>query len=141
MKSKDIIIRVMAHLMVPLIMLFAIYIQVHGEISPGGGFQAGVVFASAIILYTLSFSDESFLKIISIDSLQIFAAIGALIYLFTGMISIFVGGNFLDYSLIFTGHEIFSREFGVFIVELGVGITVFSVMLILYFMFHALIKE
>ena len=110
MKGNDIIIKVVAYFMVPLIMLFAIYVQMHGEITPGGGFQAGVILATAVILYSLAFSDSSFLNIISLENLQIFAAIGVFIYLSTGILCILQGGNLLEYSSIFTSGGIFSNE-------------------------------
>lgn len=125
--------------MVPLIMLFAIYVQMHGEISPGGGFQAGVILAVSVILYALSFGDAAFLKIINIEDLKVFSTLGVLIYLLTGLLCMLQGGNFLEYSAILANYELFSQELGIFLVELGVGITVFSVTLILYFTFHALL--
>lgn len=141
MKKKDMgdaVVKVTANFMVPLIMIFAIYVQMHGEITPGGGFQAGVILASAVILYTLGFGSEKFLKIISIRKLQVFSALGVAIYGTTGIVAMLKDGAFLDYSKIFPRHYIFSQEFGVFAVEFGVGLAVFSVMLVLYFTFLGL---
>ena len=49
------VIRVIAKLLIPFIVLFALYVQFHGDYGPGGGFQAGVILASALILYGLVF--------------------------------------------------------------------------------------
>ena len=49
------VIRVITKLIIPYILLFALYVQFHGDFGPGGGFQAGVIFASALILYGLVF--------------------------------------------------------------------------------------
>ena len=50
------ILRVVTKLLVGAIILFALYVQFHGDYSPGGGFQAGVIFAVACILYGIVFS-------------------------------------------------------------------------------------
>ena len=49
------ILRVVSKLLIPYILLFALYVQFHGDYGPGGGFQAGVIFAAGIILYGLVF--------------------------------------------------------------------------------------
>ena len=48
--TRHIILRALAKLLIPFIMLFALYVQFHGDYGPGGGFQAGVIFASGIVL-------------------------------------------------------------------------------------------
>ena len=52
---SELILRVAAKVLIPFILLFGLYVQFHGEISPGGGFQAGVICAAAFILYALVF--------------------------------------------------------------------------------------
>ena len=54
MKNQP-ILRVVAKLLIPYILLYAFYVQWHGDYGPGGGFQAGVIFAAGIILYALIF--------------------------------------------------------------------------------------
>ena len=54
MKHKA-VLRVSSKLLMPPIMLFALYVQFHGDFGPGGGFQAGVIFASAFVLYAILF--------------------------------------------------------------------------------------
>ena len=53
--QRDLILRVVSKVLIPYIFLFALYVQFHGDYGPGGGFQAGVIFASGIILYALVF--------------------------------------------------------------------------------------
>ena len=48
--QDDPVIRVVAKVLIPAIMLFALYVQFHGDYGPGGGFQAGVIFAAALVL-------------------------------------------------------------------------------------------
>ena len=52
------ILRVVSKLFIPLILLFGLYVQFHGDFGPGGGFQAGVIFAAAFILYALIYGVE-----------------------------------------------------------------------------------
>ena len=52
---RDLVLRVVAKLLIPFILLFALYVQFHGDFGPGGGFQAGVIIAAAIIFYALIF--------------------------------------------------------------------------------------
>ena len=52
------ILRVITKMLVGTIFLFALYVQFHGDYSPGGGFQAGVIMASGFIIYGLIFSLE-----------------------------------------------------------------------------------
>ncbi len=127
------IIRIVSLFILPYIVLYALYIQVNGEVSPGGGFQAGAIFASAIIAFDLVSSSETTRKLFSLDSLAIAAAIGVLIYASTGLVSLLFGDNYLNYySLAVDKH--FAQSLGIFTIELGVGITVSSVMLLIYFL-------
>lgn len=132
--KDQLILRVVARLLIPFILLYALYIQMHGEYSPGGGFQAGVIFASAFILFCLIYGLKKTLKVISLDELRILACIGVLLYLGTGIVTMLFGGNFLDYSTLLPD-TVAGQKLGITLIELGVGITVFSVMLIIFFVF------
>ncbi len=44
------VLRVIAKMLIPPILLYGLYVQFHGDFGPGGGFQAGVIFAAGIIL-------------------------------------------------------------------------------------------
>ncbi|CAD7000749.1 unnamed protein product [Ceratitis capitata] len=61
---KDPVLNTISFLMIPFIILFALYIQFHGDYTPGGGFQAGIIIASGIILYSMIFSISTTLKAI-----------------------------------------------------------------------------
>ena len=52
MKSDSILL-VGSKMLIPYILLFALYVQFHGDFGPGGGFQAGVIFAAAFILHAM----------------------------------------------------------------------------------------
>jgi len=128
------VLRVVSKLLIPVIMLFALYVQFHGDYSPGGGFQAGVIFAAAIILYALLFGLDNTLEVLPPDLLQWTAALGVLIFAGVGIDTVLMGGNFLDYNRLAADGPA-GQHLGIFLVELGVGITVTSVMLLLYYAF------
>lgn len=128
------VLRVVAKLLIPVILLFALYVQFHGDYSPGGGFQAGVIFAAGIILYALIFGLEDTMEALPPGVLKILSASGVMIYAGVGLETMLLGGNYLDYN--FLAHEpTHGQHLGIFLVEMGVGITVFSTMLLLYYAF------
>ena len=130
----DLILHVITKFVIPLIILFALYVQFHGDFGPGGGFQAGVIFSAAIILYSLVFGLDAAEKVIPERWLHKLAALGVVIYAGVGIVSMLVGGNYLDYTPL-GSNQVAGQHLGILLVELGVGITVASVMLILYFAF------
>ncbi|MGB7757350.1 MAG: Na(+)/H(+) antiporter subunit B [Salinisphaera sp.] len=128
------VLRVVAQLIIPPILIFALYVQFHGDYSPGGGFQAGVIFASAIILYGLIFGVEAARAAIPPTALRIGASLGVLIYGGTGVATMLAGGNFLDYNQL--AHDpVHGQHYGLLIVEFGVGLTVASMMIAIFYVF------
>ena len=128
------VLRVVAKLLIPVILLFALYVQFHGDYSPGGGFQAGVIFAAGIILYALIFGLENTMEAMPPWILKILSASGVLIYAGVGLETLLLGGNYLDYNFL-ADEPTHGQHLGIFLVELGVGVTVFSTMLLLYYAF------
>ena len=132
----QIVLRVIAKLFIPLILLFGLYVQVHGEIGPGGGFQAGVLFAVAFVLYALIFGLESAQRVMPARVAEFMAALGVLVYGGVGVWSMLVGGNFLEYKVLANVPQT-GEHIGIPLVELGVGITVAGVALTLFYAFVA----
>jgi len=128
------ILRIVSKMLIPLILLFALYVQFHGEYGPGGGFQAGVIFAAEIILYTMLFGLRTATRVINPDVLRLLAALGVLLYGCVGVVSMISGGNFLDYNVLFD-NPITGQHMGILFIELGVGITVASTMILMFFAF------
>ncbi len=127
MMRHHLVLRAIAALLAPAIILFAFYVQFHGDYSPGGGFQAGVIFSTAFILYGLVFGVIATRRLIPVVWLRGTIAAGVLLYALTGMAGILFGHNFLDYAPFGeTAHA--GRHLGIFLVELGVGLTVAAVM-------------
>ncbi len=130
----NLVLRVVSKFLIPLIVLFAFYVQFHGDFGPGGGFQAGVIFASAFILYALVFGLDAARRVTPAAVLRLFASCGVLLYAGTGVASLLVGGAFLDYSRL-ANDPVAGQHLGILLIELGVGITVASVMLIIFYSF------
>lgn len=131
---QHMILRVVSKMLIPPILLFALYVQFHGDYGPGGGFQAGVIFAAAIILYAMLFGLDTARKVVNEGYVRLLAAVGVLIYGGVGVVSMLNGGNFLNYNLL-SDDPIHGQHLGILLVELGVGITVTSVMIIIFFTF------
>lgn len=132
--KHNLILRVVSKFLIPLIFLFALYVQFHGDFGPGGGFQAGVIFSAAIILYALVFGVDNAKKVITPYILRILASLGVLIYAGTGVATLLLGGNYLEYSVL-ASTQVAGQHLGILVIELGVGITVMAVMLIMFFAF------
>ncbi len=132
--EHHLVLRVIAKLLIPLILIFALYVQFHGDYGPGGGFQAGVIFASALILYSLVFGVENARSVISFNLLRVLSASGLLLYIFVGIAALISGGNFLDYSVLLSD-PVQGQHLGILIIELGVGMTVAAVMMMTFFVF------
>jgi multicomponent Na+:H+ antiporter subunit B len=125
--------------MVPFIFVFGMYVLIHGEASPGGGFQAGAIVAAAIILGRLTLGHDHAGNRFPTRLLIWLASIGVAIYLVTGIVPLFFGANYLDYSQLpvrwfnnVAEHHRTTRAMGVFIVEIGVFVAVLSTLVILY---------
>ena len=125
------ILRVIAKLLGPFILLFALYVQFHGDYGPGGGFQAGVIFAAGFILYGLIYGIENARKVAPPALVHFFVAFGLLLYAGVGLAGIVLGGNYLDYGVL--AHDpVEGQHLGILLIELGVGITVAAVMITIF---------
>ena len=134
MMDHHLILRVVTRLLAGPILLFGLYVQFHGDYGPGGGFQAGVIFAVAFILYGTVFSLAELRKAIPDWAIYRLVAFGLLLYAGTGVLSMFNGTNFLDYNTL-GPYPIAGQHYGIIVIELGVGITVFAVMVAIYYAF------
>lgn len=130
----DLILRVIAKLLIPFILLFALYVQFHGDFGPGGGFQAGVILAAAVIFYGLIFGLADARKLVPESLVESMMAIGVLVYGGVGVAGLLLGGNYLDYFVL-GGTPVLGQHRGIFWVEVGVAITVSGVMLKIFYMF------
>lgn len=134
MMVEKTVLRVLTKLMVPVIVLYAFYVQFHGDFGPGGGFQAGVIFASAFIIYALIFGVGIARSVLPAWLTRIILAFGVLLYGATGVLAMLMGGEFLNYS-VFAVDRMTGQHWGIFTVELGIGMTVAGAMITIFFTF------
>ena len=132
--KNDLILRVIAKLLIPFIVMFAVYVQFHGDFGPGGGFQAGVILAAAVIFYALIYGLADARKVVPESVVESMMALGVLLYVGVGIAGLLLGGNFLDYFVLDTD-PVHGQHRGIFWVEAGVAITVSGVMLKIFYMF------
>ena len=132
--KNDLVLRVVAKLLIPFILLFALYVQFHGDFGPGGGFQAGVILAAAVIFYALIYGLAAARKVVPERVVESMMAIGVLVYAGVGVAGLLLGGNFLDYFVL-DRNSVLGQHRGIFWVEVGVATTVSGVMLKIFYMF------
>lgn len=132
--SDNKILRIVARFLIPLIMLFALYVQFHGEYSPGGGFQAGVIFAAAWILFVLIYGLELGLRVIPERVMFVLMVLGVMLYCAVGVANVMMGGLFLDFYTLLESPKA-AQQMGIITVELGIGITVATVVMLIFTMF------
>jgi len=128
------ILRVVAKILFAPILVFALYVQFHGDYGPGGGFQAGLIFAVAFILHSLIFGLKDTQRAMPQAALKWVMVAGILFYTGTGAITMLLGGNLLDYDVLVphsTHHA--GQHYGIIAVEFGVGLAVFSTMLTIFY--------
>lgn len=132
--KREPVLRVVGKLLIPYMLMFALYVQFHGDFGPGGGFQAGVIAAAAIIFYALIFGLPAARRLAPDVVVETMVALGPLIYLGVGVAGLALGGNFLDYFVL-DRDPVAGQHRGIFWVELGVLVTVSGVMLKIFYMF------
>ena len=130
----DTILRVCTKLFIPFIFMFGLYVQLHGDFGPGGGFQAGVIMAAAVILYAIIYGLNAAQRAVPKRLVEFLMPLGVLIFAGTGVWGLLAGGNYLDYSVLM--HDpVHGQERGVFWVEIGVFVTVAGTMIAIFYAF------
>lgn len=125
MMRRKMILRVVSKLLIPFILLFGLYVQWHGDFGPGGGFQAGVIFAAAFALYGLIFGLGTLREALPSWVTRLILSLGVLLYAGVGVASMLLGSNYLDYDVL-AGTPTGGQHVGIILVEFGVGLTVFA---------------
>ena len=132
--NQHLVLRVVAKMLLPPILLFALYVQFHGDFGPGGGFQAGMIFAAAFILYALVFGLEAARRVAPEGVVRAAMAVGLLIFAGVGFTGLLLGGNYLNYSVLAENQKA-GQHLGITLIEFGVGTTVAAVMITIFFAF------
>lgn len=128
--------QVVGRLLFPFIILFGLYVQFHGEYGPGGGFQAGAIIATGLILHALLEGESAALRAVPAQALLGMVAGGALLYTMVGVVGMALGGNFLDYSVLHA-NSVTGQQIGILVIEAGVGLTVCGALLSIFHAFAA----
>ncbi len=131
----DLIIQTVCRIMIPLIQLFAFYVIAHGHYSPGGGFQGGCILGASFILMLIAYDIRWMKKRFSEYKNILLIALGVFLYAFIGLTCIFLGAEYLNYSVlhkIIPADPVKVRALGTLGIEIGVGITVMSVMVSIF---------
>ena len=156
------VLSVAARLLIPIICLYAFYVLAHGEFGAGGGFQAGVILAAALILHALVFGVRETMKALPVGVVRACAALGVLGYAAVGflagadyeissegILAILTGGRFLDYDALLSpvfeaglpsshlagGHHHWGQRIGILAIETGVMLAVASTMTAIFYAF------
>lgn len=130
----DLVLRVVAKLLIPFVLLFGLYVQFHGDFGPGGGFQAGVILAAGVIFYGLIYGLDDARKVVPEQLVESMMAVGVLLYAGVGIAGLLLGGNYLDYFVL-DRDPVLGQHRGIFWVEVGVAVTVSGVMLKIIYLF------
>lgn len=136
MMSPHVVLRVVSKMLIPLIVIYGFYVHFHGEYSAGGGFQAGVILASSVILYALIYGVDAAKRAVPPAIVRVGMALGAFIYASVGFVTVFMGSDFLNYNVLHpdTAHGT-GQHIGIIAVEIGVVVTVAFVMIGIFYAF------
>jgi len=135
------VLRVVTKIMLPYILVFALYVQFHGDYGPGGGFQAGVIFAAGVILYAVVFGLEDAKRAVRPGLVRVFVPLCLLLYIGDGVYALTQGAPFLDYGALNHHDPVHGQHLGLLLIELGVGTTVAAVMITIFYSFADLIES
>lgn len=126
----SVILATAARFLLPVMMIFSLYLLLRGEDEPGGGFSAGVVAAAAVALYAIALGAEPARRLVRVDS-RMLIGVGLLLAVGAGIAGLIAGDPFL--SALHTGISIqpgfsFSTPFmfdvGVYLIVIGVVLTI-----------------
>ncbi|HUF57263.1 MAG TPA: Na(+)/H(+) antiporter subunit B [Thermohalobaculum sp.] len=135
----DTILRVCSKIFIPFILVFGFYVLFHGHYGPGGGFQAGVIAAAAIILYAIVFGLAECRRVVPPAVVEAMVPLGVLIFAAVGVWAMMNGGAFLDYDYLFMHDGLPDRVegqyWGILFVEVGVFVSVAGTMVALFYAF------
>ena len=128
--APSIIVKVVCRRLVPFVQIFGLYVIMHGHSSPGGGFQGGVILASSFMLLVLCDGLDAVQQRFSVTRATVVTSTGVLLYAGVGVVSLFLGANYLDYGILPSAEP---RSLGMLVIEVGVGITVTGALVSIFY--------
>lgn len=137
--KTSLVIQTVTRVMIPFLLMFGLSLIVHGHLTPGGGFQGGVVIGATFILLGLAFNKEEGRRAAPDKRARTAASSGILIYIMVGLIGILAGYNFLTnrwmkFPPLGELGELLSGG-TLFWINIGVGLTVSAIAIELFYAF------
>lgn len=131
----DVILKQVARLLVPIIMLFGFYIVLGGHLGPGGGFSGGAVIGAAMILYASAFGTRAARRFFSYRTFRLTVSAALLFYAAAKSYSFYIGANHLPSGIpLGTPGNILSAGL-ILPLNIAVGLIVACVMYLFYILF------
>ncbi|MFD1597634.1 MnhB domain-containing protein [Halobellus rarus] len=125
------IIMTTVRIVVPFVFTFGLFVMFHGAESAGGGFQGGVIVASAVLLLAFAFGIEPTRGWLEGPLIRIGIAIGGATFASVGLGALVANGAFLEYAAYGFGTD--GVKYGIELVELAIGAIVSGVLVSLFF--------
>lgn len=133
------ILNIAFRMLVPFTIVYGIYVLCLGEFSPGGGFQAGALLSVGVLLSRMIMGEKAKFNVSGKTSV-VLAGVGTFLYTFTGWLTLFGGGRFLEYDFMpihmEPTHEM--HAMAIFMIEIGVAV---CVMMTIINLMDAIIKR
>lgn len=133
------ILNIAFRMLVPFTIVYGIYVLCLGEFSPGGGFQAGALLSVGVVLSRMIMGEKAKFNVSGKTSV-VLAGVGTFLYTFTGWLTLFGGGRFLEYDFMPIHmepvHEM--HAMAIFMIEIGVAV---CVMMTIINLMDAIIKR
>lgn len=131
---RSVVVGTICRILAPFLQLYGLYVIMHGHSSPGGGFQGGVIIGASFILLAVALGAAATRRRFSVKVNDFFNTFGVLLYAAIGLACLLLGANFLDYGVLpFPGASIEkARYLGMLGIEIGVGISVMSIMVSIF---------
>ena len=126
-KDYDVIMRSGGDSLLPFSLVFMLYIILHGHLSPGGGFQGGVLFVAAVLFLYFGHGYEVTAKAVSLNLLHKTEGLASVVYVALAMLGVAVGAQFCQNILYKSGNigDLYSSG-TIFWMNLTVGIKVMT---------------
>ncbi len=114
----------------PFVFTFGLFIMFHGADSPGGGFQGGVIVSTVIIMLAIAFGIKPTMDWLDLKTIISISVMGIIMFITIGLLTIGLGGGFLDYSVINIEKP---SKYSIELVEIAIGVIVSSIVVLLFF--------
>ena len=134
-EQEDVIIQTVCRIFIPFIQIYGLYVLAHGHGSPGGGFQGGCIFAASFVLMSIVYNLNEVKRHFAEKLNVFFISLGVFIFAGTGLLCLFLGGNFLDYGVLSKLLPVdprMARYYGIAAIEIGIQITVMAIMVSIF---------